>query len=92
MSVTDILVALYFKHMNVGPEKVNDPDRDVLSFFQGSLGGSSLLCPRRAGFFPYSDLETVSQFKPNISVTPTTRLTALRCAPALSGPRAAGFA
>ena len=28
LSVTDILVALYYKHMNCTPERANSPDRD----------------------------------------------------------------
>ena len=28
MSVIDVLVALYFKEMNISPENVDDPDRD----------------------------------------------------------------
>ena len=28
MSVIDVLVALYFKEMNISPENMDDPDRD----------------------------------------------------------------
>ena len=30
MSVIDVLVALYFKEMNISPENMDDPDRDRL--------------------------------------------------------------
>ena len=63
MSVTDILVALYFKHMNVGPEKVNDPDRDRFVLSKGHSVEALYCVLAERGFFPYSDLETVSQFK-----------------------------
>jgi transketolase len=63
MSVTDILVALYFKHINVGPEKVNDPDRDRFVLSKGHSVEALYCVLAERGFFPYSDLETVSQFK-----------------------------
>ena len=28
MSVIDILIMLYFKHMNISPENMDDPNRD----------------------------------------------------------------
>lgn len=35
MSVIDILMTLYFRQMNVSPEKMNDPDRDLFVLSKG---------------------------------------------------------
>ena len=35
MSVIDVLVALYFKEMNISPENVDDPDRDRFVMSKG---------------------------------------------------------
>jgi transketolase len=57
MSVMEILVDLYFKQMNVSPEKTEDPDRD---FFIMSKGHSmeayyAVLCAR--GFLDLADVK-----------------------------------
>ena len=35
MSVIDVLVALYFKEMNISPENMDDPDRDRFVMSKG---------------------------------------------------------
>lgn len=62
-SVMDILVTLYYKHMNITPETTNDPDRDrfILSKGHSVEALYSVLAGR--GFFPKADLETYSQFE-----------------------------
>ena len=62
LSETDILVDLYYKQMNVGPDKVKDPDRDrfVLSKGHSVEALYSVLADR--GFFPKEDLKTYSKF------------------------------
>lgn len=61
-SVMDILVTLYYKHMNVSPKLMNDPNRDrfILSKGHSVEALYSVLADR--GFFPKSDLLTYSQF------------------------------
>lgn len=62
-SVMDILVTLYYKHMNITPVTTNDPNRDrfILSKGHSVEALYSVLAGR--GFFPKSDLETYSQFQ-----------------------------
>jgi len=61
-SVIEILVTLYYIHMNISPENMTDPNRDrfVLSKGHSVAALYATLCDR--GFFPKSDLETFSQF------------------------------
>lgn len=49
MSVIDVLVALYFKEMNISPENMDDPDRDR---FVMSKGHSILCGTCSKGIFP----------------------------------------
>lgn len=73
-SVIDILVTLYYKHMNIKPNNVNEPDRDrfVLSKGHSVEALYSVLAGR--GFFPKSDLETFSQFKSKYIGHPNNRV------------------
>lgn len=61
-SVMDILITLYYKQMNVGPEMADDPDRDrfILSKGHSVEALYAVLCSK--GFFPKSDLETYSRY------------------------------
>lgn len=61
-SVMDILVTLYYKHMNISPDTANDPQRDrfILSKGHSVEALYSVLADRE--FFPKSDLETYSAF------------------------------
>ena len=61
-SVIDILVTLYYLHMNVSPENIGDPNRDRFILSKGHCVESlyAVLCDK--GFFPKSDLETFSAF------------------------------
>jgi len=61
-SVMDILVTLYYIHMNVSPENQDDPDRDRFILSKGHCVQAlyAVLCDR--GFFPKSELMTFSQF------------------------------
>lgn len=63
LSVTDILVDLYYKQMHVGPELVKDPNRDrfVLSKGHSVEALYSILADK--GYFPKEDLvKTYSRF------------------------------
>jgi len=61
-SVIDILIALYYIHMNILPESMDDPIRDRFILSKGHTAAAlyTVLCDR--GFFPKSDLDTFSQF------------------------------
>ncbi len=61
-SVMDILVTLYYKHLNVGPDRINDPDRDRFILSKGHSVESLYAVLADKGFFPKEDLETYSQY------------------------------
>ena len=62
LSVTDILVALYYKQMNVSPDRMDDPDRDRFVLSKGHSVEALYAVLADRGFFPKEDLETYSQF------------------------------
>lgn len=62
LSVTDILVDLYFKQMNVSPENIDDPNRDRFILSKGHSVESLYCVLADKGFFPKADLKTYSQF------------------------------
>lgn len=53
MSVMDILVMLYFKHMNISPANQNDPNRDLFVFSKGHSVESYYTVLAEKGFFEY---------------------------------------
>lgn len=53
MSVMDILVMLYFKHMNISPENQNDPCRDRFVLSKGHSVESYYTVLSEKGFFSY---------------------------------------
>ena len=63
MSVIDILVTLYFDQMNISPENMNDPDRDLFVLSKGHSGEAYYAVLAEKGFFPYEELlEKFSKF------------------------------
>lgn len=56
MSVIDILVQLYFKEMNIGPDKMDDPNRDRFVMSKGHSVEALYAVLAEKGFFP---IETV---------------------------------
>ena len=73
LSVTDILVDLYYKQMNVGPDKVQDPERDRFVLSKGHCVEALYTILADKGFFPKEELQTYSQY---LSAIPITRLPA----------------
>jgi transketolase len=63
MSVTDILVTLYYKHMNCTPENQNDPNRDRFILSKGHSVEALYCILADKGYFPKSDLDSYSGFK-----------------------------
>jgi len=61
-SVMDILVTLYYLHMNISPKNMNDPFRDRFILSKGHAVAAlyAVLCDK--GFFPKTSLTTFSQF------------------------------
>lgn len=63
MSVMDVLVMLYFKHMNVSPENQNDPNRDKFVLSKGHSVESYYTVLSEKGFFDYETYRnTFSRF------------------------------
>lgn len=52
MSVIDILVQLYFKEMNIGPDQMEDPDRDRFVMSKGHSVEALYAVLAEKGFFP----------------------------------------
>lgn len=52
MSVIDILVQLYFKEMNIGPDRMEDPDRDRFVMSKGHSVEALYAVLAEKGFFP----------------------------------------
>lgn len=60
-SVCDILVALYYKHLNCTPVTVSDPGRDRFVLSKGHSVEALYAVLADRGFFPKEDLLTYSQ-------------------------------
>ena len=73
LSVTDILVALYFKVLNINPKEPEWSDRDrlILSKGHGATAIYSTLAER--GFFPIQELKTFAVINSNFQVHPDRR-------------------
>lgn len=76
-SVMDILVTLYYKHMNITPETVNEPDRDKFILSKGHSVEALYSVLAARGFFPKSDLETYSQFKSKYIGHPNNKISGI---------------
>lgn len=70
LSALDIMVALYFKYMNINPEDPGNADRDrfVLSKGHGAIGFIPVLAER--GFFEKKLLDTFNKFKSPFGMHP----------------------
>lgn len=62
MSVTDILVTLYYKQLNCSPENWNDPNRDRFILSKGHCAEALYCVLADRGFFPKSDLDGYCAF------------------------------
>ena len=62
LSVTDMLVDLYYRQMNVGPDKQKDPNRDRFILSKGHSVEALYAVLADKGYFDPKELETYSQF------------------------------
>lgn len=62
LSVTDILVALYYKHMNIDPHNAEDPARDRFVLSKGHSVEALYCVLADRGFFPREELQTYSTY------------------------------
>ena len=76
LSVMDILVALYYKHMNVTPEdfKSNNINRDRFILSKGHSVEALYAVLADKGFFPKEELETLSQYQSKYIGHPTNKV------------------
>lgn len=58
MSVVDTLVALYFKQMNIGPDMMDDPNRDRFVMSKGHSVEALYAVLAQKGFFPLEQVLT----------------------------------
>lgn len=61
LSQVEILTALYFRIMNVAPDRINDPDRDIYIQSKGHAAGGLYAVLSEAGYFPDEWLESYQQ-------------------------------
>ena len=74
-SVMDILVNLYFKQMNIRPENMDDPDRDMFVLSKGHSVESYYSVLAAKGFFPFEQvLEGFSAFGSKFIGHPNNKL------------------
>ena len=71
MSVMDILVMLYFRHMNIRPENQNDPARDRFVLSKGHCVEALYVTLEAKGFLKSEVLDTLGQFGSILSGHPT---------------------
>lgn len=62
LSVTDILVALYYDAMNVAPDKLDDPERDRFVMSKGHSVEALYAVLADRGFFSKEELESYSAY------------------------------
>jgi transketolase len=74
LSVTDILVDLYYKQMNAGPDKQDDPERDRFILSKGHSVEALYAVLADRGFFPKSKLETYSQYGSDLIGHPNNKI------------------
>ena len=75
LSVIDILTVLYFKVMNVGPEKVNDPDRDRFLLSKGHCADALYCVLGERGYYDVQEaIETFRQFGSRFIGHPNTEV------------------
>ena len=74
LSVTDIIVDLYYKQMNISPENITSPDRDRFILSKGHAVEALYAVLADKNFIPREDLLTYSQFGSNYMCHPTNKI------------------
>ncbi|MHB1347553.1 MAG: transketolase [Candidatus Humimicrobiaceae bacterium] len=70
LSVTDILISLYFKVLNIDPKIPDWPDRDRLVVSKGHCATALYSTLAEKGFFPKEELKTFGMINSNLQVHP----------------------
>lgn len=74
LSVTDILVNLYYKQMNIDPNHLDDPDRDRFILSKGHSVEALYAVLADKGFFPKSKLDTYCKYMSNFIGHPNNKI------------------
>ncbi len=74
LSVIDILVVLYYKHLNCSADKLDHPDRDRFVLSKGHAAEALYCVLADRGFFPKSDLDNYSGYKSQYIGHPNNRV------------------
>ena len=75
MSVIDVLVALYFKEMNVRPDEPQWAERDRLVLSKGHAAPMLYRVLAEKGFFPVEEMHTLRDFETRLQGHPCARET-----------------
>ncbi|BEU88867.1 transketolase [Selenomonas sp. TAMA-11512] len=74
LSVTDILVALYYEKMHVSPETVKDPDRDRFILSKGHSVEALYTVLADRGYYDKKELETYSRYQSKFIGHPNNKI------------------
>ncbi|MBQ7445197.1 MAG: transketolase [Clostridia bacterium] len=73
LSIADLITALYFREMNVSPEKKDDPGRDRFVLSKGHCAPALYGALAVKGFFPEEDLKTLRRVDSYLEGHPSAR-------------------
>lgn len=62
LSIVDVLTELYYKHMNIDPQKPKMENRDRLVVSKGHAGPAVYATLAHKGYFPVEELSTLNKF------------------------------
>ena len=73
LSVIDILTILYFKYLNIDPQRPDWEDRDRLILSKGHAAVAYVPCLARRGYFDVEELKTFNKFKSPFGMHPDSK-------------------
>jgi transketolase len=73
LSVIDILTILYFKYLNIDPERPDWEDRDRLILSKGHAAVAYVPALARRGFFPVEEMKTFNKFMSPFGMHPDSK-------------------
>ena len=73
LSVTEILVSLYFHQAHVNPSDPSDPGRDRIVLSKGHAAPMLYLALAEKGFFPYEEIDTLRDFETRLQGHPSSK-------------------
>jgi len=73
LSIVEILVMLYFKHLNIRPEQPDWEERDRLILSKGHAAAGLIPALAMRGYFPLEELKTFNHFGSPFAMHPDSR-------------------